>query len=144
MPPIPTTAIPPQQLLRGEVRAATARGRRASGAMARGELLPDDMVLDALGDTLDCWDVRLNGWLLDGFPRTEAQARATLSGGRALLKPDAVVVLERPDELVKEFLLGRMTDTATGQTYHPVYAPPPAEIQDRVVWRVDDVMDVVE
>jgi hypothetical protein len=44
------------------------------------------------------------------------------------LRPDCVIVLDRPDELVKEFALGRMTDSATGQTYHPVYAPAPPEV----------------
>ena len=59
-------------------------------------------------------------------------------------RDDCVVVLERPDELVKEFALGRMTDSATGQTYHPIYAPPPAEVQGRLVWRLDDTPLVVE
>eukprot|EP00967_Tisochrysis_lutea_P014868 scaffold16735_cov33-Tisochrysis_lutea.AAC.8 len=88
-------------LLRGEVRARTQRGRRASAAMARGELLPDSMVLEALQDCLDCYDVKRNGWLLDGFPRTISQAEATLADEKfKMLRPDAVIVLERPDELV--------------------------------------------
>lgn len=132
-------------LLRGEVRARTQRGRRASAAMARGELLPDSMVLEALQDCLDCYDVKRNGWLLDGFPRTISQAEATLADEKfKMLRPDAVIVLERPDELIKEFMMGRMTDTATGQTYHPVYAPPPAELKSRVVWRLDDVPEVID
>lgn len=132
-------------LLRGEVRAGTERGRQAAAAMARGDLLPDSVVLNALDDCLDCWDARINGWLLDGFPRTPEQAHAVLSDAQwASLRPDAVVILERPDELVKEFVLGRMTDTASGQTYHPIYAPPPSEIEHRIVWRVDDTPDVVE
>ena len=52
------------------------------------------------------------------------QAEALLTERRASLRPDAVVLIERPDELVKEFALGRCTDARTGQTYHPVYAPP--------------------
>lgn len=132
-------------LLRGEVRAGTLRGKRASALMARGELLPDSIVLDALCDCLDCWDVQRNGWLIDGFPRTVSQAKAVFSEDRwSFLRPDAVVVLERPDELMMEFILGRMTDTATGQTYHPIYAPPPEEVQPRLVWRVDDIPEVVE
>jgi len=132
-------------LLRGEVRAGTRRGKRASARMARGDLLPDSIVLDALNDCLDCWDVQQNGWLLDGFPRTPSQAEAVISDDRwSSLRPDAVVVLHRPDELMQEFILGRMTDTASGQTYHPIYAPPPKEVQHRIVWRVDDVPEVVQ
>jgi adenylate kinase family enzyme len=88
-------------LFRGEVRARTERGRRSSAAMARGELLPDAVILDALNDCLDCYDVRRNGWLLDGFPRTVGQVEAVLGNERwAILKPDLVLVLDRPDELV--------------------------------------------
>lgn len=95
-------------LFRGEVRARTERGRRSSAAMARGELLPDPVILDALNDCLDCYDVRRNGWLLDGFPRTVGQVEAVLGNERwSILKPDVVVVLERPDELVRGGLVGR-------------------------------------
>jgi hypothetical protein len=58
------------------------------------------------------------------------------------LRPDCVVVLDRPDELVREFALGRMIDTATGHTYHPRFAPAPSEIRDRLVWRIDDTPEV--
>jgi len=131
------------QLLRGEARARTQRGRFASEAMARGELLSDALVFSLLLDRLgeDAWH---QGWLIDGFPRSAAQARALLSDAYPELRPDVVVLLNRPRELVKEFMLGRMTDTATGQTYHPTYAPPPAEVGCRLVWRVDDVPEVVE
>ena len=54
------------------------------------------------------------------------------------------MLIERPDELVKEFALGRCTDARTGQTYHPVYAPPPEELYDQLVWRVDDTYEALE
>ena len=59
------------------------------------------------------------------------------------LRPDAAVLIERPDELVKEFSLGRCCDSTTGQHYHPVYAPAPPETHDRLVWRLDDTTDVL-
>ena len=127
-------------LLRGEARAGRRRGLEASEAMAQGKLLDDELVLGLLEERLgSSTDIALNGWLLDGFPRSVSQAEALLA--REALRPDAVVLIERPDELVREFALGRCCDTATGQTYHPIYAPPPSDIQDRLVWRIDDTYD---
>ena len=89
------------------------------------------------------WDLARNGysdgWLLDGFPRTEEQARALVSEQACgELRPDAVIVLNRPDELAREIALGRYVDASTGQTFHPLYAPPPDEVCARtltLVWR---------
>lgn len=134
-------------LLRSEARADRPRGRQAASAMADGALLPDDFVLELLEERLSgggSMDIARNGWLLDGFPRTRPQAEALLEGSREALRPDAVVLIERPDELVKEFALGRCTDSTTGQTYHPVYAPPPKEVHDRLVWRIDDTFGTLE
>ena len=87
-------------LLRSQARAGTSFGRMHAEAIARGEPLDDAVVLDMLSERLlDSWDMRRNGWLLDGFPRSAAQARAVLdSDGSAgvNLRPDCVVVLDRP------------------------------------------------
>eukprot|EP00802_Teleaulax_amphioxeia_P006950 Tamp_06956.p1 GENE.Tamp_06956~~Tamp_06956.p1 ORF type:complete len:857 (+),score=91.70 Tamp_06956:1-2571(+) len=136
------------QLLRAEIRAGTPRGREASAVMERGDLLDDDFVVSLMSSRVrDSWDAKQNGFLLDGFPRSIGQAECICEEGTDAcnaLRPDCVIVLDRPDELVKEFALGRMTDSATGQTYHPVYAPPPPEVQARLVWRLDDTPEVVE
>ena len=111
--------------------------------MASGALLDDDLVLDLLRERLGgSADLARNGWLLDGFPRSAAQAAAMLED--EALRPDAVVLIERPDELVKEFCLGRCFDSTTGSTYHPIYAPPPEDVRENLVWRVDDTPSVVE
>jgi adenylate kinase len=132
------------QLLRGEVRARTERGCRVGSLMACGALLPDGEVLSLLREKLQpSWDLARNGysdgWLLDGFPRTEEQARALVSEQACgELRPDAVIVLNRPDELAREIALGRYVDASTGQTFHPLYAPPPDEVCARtltLVWR---------
>eukprot|EP00293_Proteomonas_sulcata_P007039 CAMPEP_0184300134 /NCGR_PEP_ID=MMETSP1049-20130417/10612_1 /TAXON_ID=77928 /ORGANISM="Proteomonas sulcata, Strain CCMP704" /LENGTH=525 /DNA_ID=CAMNT_0026610777 /DNA_START=29 /DNA_END=1606 /DNA_ORIENTATION=+ len=88
------------------------------------------------------WDFNQNGWVLDGFPRSHVQACEMLQEGHDL-RPDCVIVLERPDELIKEFSLGRMTDSATGQIFHPTYAPPPEQVQPRLVWRLDDTPEAI-
>jgi adenylate kinase family enzyme/isopentenyldiphosphate isomerase len=141
-------AIGVGQLLRSQARANTAFGKLHAEATARGEPLDDSIVFQMLSERLnDSWDVRRNGWLLDGFPRTAAQAKAVLDDEGyfgSSLRPDCIVVLERPEKLQEEFLLGRMTDSATGETYHPRYNPvPDEEIEGRLMWRVDDSSEAV-
>ncbi|KAL1528216.1 hypothetical protein AB1Y20_009575 [Prymnesium parvum] len=138
-------AVSVGNLLRGEIRAARPRGLAAAAAMARGELVPDALTLELLHErVLSFADAAHVGWIFDGFPRVASQAAAVLAPEYARLRPDGVILLERPAELIKEFALGRCTDSLTGQTYHPTYAPPPDELRGRLVWRVDDTQEVVE
>jgi len=125
-------------MLRAAVKAQSALGPSAEGYMKRGELVPDQLVCDLVVERLgqpDC----ANGFMLDGFPRTVPQADAlgkTLElAGIAL---DLVLVLEVPDDLIVERIVGRRSDPQTGAIYHLKFNPPPAEVADRVVQRADD------
>src|SRR6266550_2783843 len=62
-------------MLRAAVTAGTAVGLRAKDIMARGELVPDDVVVAIVSERIDAPDAR-NGFILDGFPRTVPQAHA--------------------------------------------------------------------
>ena len=99
-------------LLREAVRAGGIAGRRAQHFMSAGRLVPDRLVLRILEARLARPDARTRGYLLDGFPRTVAQARAfeTLPGARGF---DAVVVLTLPRAVVVDRLAarGRTDDT---------------------------------
>jgi len=126
------------------LRAAKSQGKLPAelvAAMAAGSLVPDEVVIGLIDERTrqpDC----AGGFLLDGFPRTMAQAKAlddmlTVRG----IKLDRVVVLEVPRELLIERAVLRRTDKRTGQIYHLKYnpAPPGADLEHRA----DDREEVV-
>ncbi|OWZ06937.1 Adenylate kinase [Phytophthora megakarya] len=111
--------------------------------MDRGELVPDDLVVDVVLGRLGEPDCKTRGWLLDGFPRTSAQARALLNAQGGLAAPDCVLELEVPDKEVIRRIAGRRVDPATGKTYHIEFNPPPADVVNRVVQRSDDTEEKI-
>ncbi len=107
-------------ILRAHVRGGTPLGVEAKGYMERGELVPDDLIIRMMDAELeDPRDV-----ILDGFPRTVAQAQA-LDALLARKKLGAVAVLFDVDmKVLVERLTGRWTHLASGRVYHQRYAPP--------------------
>jgi adenylate kinase len=93
-------------LLREACEAGTDLGRRASEYMIRGELVPDDLIIETVRGALA--DLDDQAVLLDGFPRTVAQADALAGAldaqGRELT---AAVLIDVPDDLVIERIMGR-------------------------------------
>ena len=87
------------ELLRAACAEGTELGRRASAYMERGELVPDDVIVDVVEGALA--EVGDRPILLDGFPRTVAQAEAL---GRDL---DAAILIDVPDDVVVERIAGR-------------------------------------
>ena len=92
-------------LLRGHVAGATALGQEAKGFMDRGELVPDRLVVDMVLERI-AGRQPLNGFVLDGFPRTLTQARQSYDWGRAKGRTfHAVISLQVPeDELVRRLV----------------------------------------
>jgi len=117
------------KLLRGEVAAGTADGKAAAGYMARGLLVPDDLVLRLVRHELT-QPAAQRGFILDGFPRTVLQAQALellLSEFNRSLT--AVIFLQVPDEVIIDRLAGRLICPDCGAVYHVRYHPPvPGEI----------------
>ena len=109
-------------LFRANIKNETELGKLVKGILAAGNLVPDEVTIKMVENRLAEADA-LNGYILDGFPRTVAQADA-LEGMR---KPDHVVnfVLER-GEILKR-LSGRRVCKSTGRTYHIIYNPPKVE-----------------
>lgn len=111
-------------LLRAAVAADGEFGRTAQYYMERGELVPDELVIGMI-------DERLRepggaaGFMLDGFPRTVAQAAALERLLTGLHTPlDAVVSLDVPRDALVQRLSGRRTCRACGAMYHVVFDPP--------------------
>ncbi len=95
------------ELLRAHVASASELGLRVRSYLARGELVPDDLVLDVVGDVIAA-TIGAGGYLLDGFPRTLAQAqRAFLRAEPAGVTADAVIYLDIADDVARERLAGR-------------------------------------
>lgn len=134
------------QLSTGEMlRAAKAAGKLAPDLVARmgtGGLVPDEVVIALIRERTLLDDAR-PGFLLDGFPRTVAQATALADllaeRGQAL---DGVLALEVPSELLVERAVLRRTDKRTGQIFHLKYNPPPPDAD--LEHRADDQEEVVK
>ncbi|HET6318353.1 MAG TPA: adenylate kinase, partial [Chloroflexota bacterium] len=110
-------------LLRENRQQATDLGRAAQAYMDRGDLVPDDLVVEMIMRRLDAPDA-VRGALLDGFPRTVPQAAALESrlaerGGRV----QAAIYVEVPTRVLIERLAGRWMCRACQATYHQVFNP---------------------
>jgi len=111
-------------LFRENRKLKTELGQLAQSYMDRGELVPDDVTIAMVKERLSRPDT-VNGALLDGFPRTPAQADALAKmlaelGGRVNVVPYISV----PPEMLIERLSGRWTCRAEGHVYHQKYNPP--------------------
>ena len=98
-------------MLRAEIESGTELGKRVSGIMSRGELVPDEVVIAMIGARIDAEKSKA-GFLYDGFPRTVEQAIALekMIEGKGM-KINAMLALDVDhDELVKR-LLGRGADS---------------------------------
>jgi len=110
-------------LLRQAVREKTKLGREAKNFMDRGELVPDQVVVGMVQERLLANDCK-GGFLLDGFPRTVAQAEALDQSLRDMkLKLDAVISIEVPDSEVVKRLAGRRTCRKCGAMFHVIFSP---------------------
>jgi adenylate kinase len=111
-------------LLRAAVKAETEAGKKAKAAMDAGELVSDDIVLAILKDRMQGPDVA-RGIILDGFPRTAAQAEALdallAEEGRSVA---AAISIEVDDEAMVRRVAGRYTCATCGEGYHDEFKQP--------------------
>lgn len=131
-------------MLREAVTQKTPLGLKAQSYMKKGALVPDVLVIAMIMERISQDDAK-NGFLLDGFPRTIAQAQALDEAlSETDLHLDHVVYLDVPlDELLIR-TTGRRIDPETGKTYHVKFDPPPEDVADRVIQREDDSEKVMK
>ena len=118
---IPT--ISTGNILRAAVKNGTPVGLKAKEYMDAGKLVPDEVIIGIVAERLaepDC----ANGFILDGVPRTIAQAEALEAAG---IRFDTVLSIEISDETIVERMGGRRACPACGATFHVVSAPPKTE-----------------
>ncbi len=114
-------------MLRAAVAAGTEVGLKAKAVMEAGELVSDDIVVAIVADRIagpDC----AGGFILDGFPRTVAQAEAldTVLAGNAM-RIDHVVEMTVDDDALIERISGRFSCVACGAAYHDRFNRPKVE-----------------
>jgi adenylate kinase len=134
-------------MLRSEVKSRSDLGRRASSLMERGELIPDEMVMEMVGARLSERDASGRGFVLDGCPRTIGQAEVL----EQIVRPqglDLVVDLQVPTSTVMRRLASRRVCVDCGANYS-VTSPPLVNwtcdvCGGEVVQREDDTEEAIE
>ena len=108
-------------IFRANIKNNTELGQKAKSYMDKGELVPDELVVDLVVDRIKADDCT-NGYVLDGFPRTIPQAEALDAALAAINdKVDYAINVEVPDENIINRMSGRRACVACGATYHIVH-----------------------
>jgi adenylate kinase len=131
-------------MLRAAVIAGTEIGLEAKKVIDAGGLISDDIIIALVKERIQLPDCK-NGYLLDGFPRTIAQADSLKTQG---INIDYVVEVQVPDEDIVIRMSGRRVHLDSGRTYHIDFNPPIVQNKDDLtgedlIQRVDDKEDIV-
>ncbi len=114
-------------ILRAAVKEGSPMGLKAKEYMDKGKLVPDDVVIGIIEERLKKDDCK-KGFILDGFPRTLAQAEALKRLlAKKEIKLDAVISIDVDEEEVIRRLTGRRTCKNCGAMYHIIFSPPKKE-----------------
>lgn len=115
-------------MFREAMAAETEVGLKAKSFMDNGELVPDDVTSAVVKERLAKEDVKKSGYMLDGFPRTIAQANSLDSITSELNQPiDGVIFIDVPADKLVDRLSGRFICKNCGATYHKIYNQPKVE-----------------
>ncbi|MBR6729463.1 MAG: adenylate kinase [Clostridia bacterium] len=131
-------------IIRQVIASGSPLGKTAESYINRGELMPDDVVAALVAERLQEEDCRI-GYILDGFPRTLAQAEIMDKTGIAV---DRVIDIEVSDDAIVKRMSGRRVCNACGATYHIEFNAPVTEdvcdiCKEALTIRDDDAPEVV-
>ena len=131
-------------MLRAAIKANTKLGLEAKQFMGSGALVPDQLIIELVKERIQDSDC-MQGFLLDGFPRTIPQAEAMKE---AAITIDMVIEIDVPDNVILDRLSGRRTHLASGRIYHIHNNPPKIQGKDDVtgedlVQRDDDKEETI-
>ncbi len=128
-------------MLREEAKKGTPEAQKLKELMDSGALVPDDIVIDIVKMELAKPETKQTGWLLDGFPRTPAQAERLFVGSSDL--PHLAVVMNVGAEVLKDRIVYRRIDPVTKEVYNiNKDTNIPADVQARLIQRGDDTEEV--
>ncbi len=131
-------------IFREEIKKGSELGKKVKSYVDAGKLVPDDIVIEVVKRRLSMDDCK-KGFILDGFPRTLAQAEAL----DKITKIDLALNFVAPDEVIIERISGRRVCLKCGAIYHVVYMPPKVRgVCDKcggsLIQREDDKPEVVK
>ena len=131
-------------ILRAAIKDGTPTGVQAKSYIDAGQLVPDEVIIGILNERIACSDCA-NGFILDGVPRTIAQAEAMEKAG---IKIDAVIAIEISEDEILRRMSGRRVCEACGSSFNMQAIPPRVEgICDncggKLIQRKDDTPETV-
>lgn len=132
-------------MLRDAVNAGTALGKKANAYMTEGRLVPDNVIIEIVMERITAPDCK-TGFLLDGFPRTLAQAQALR---KASIVIDYIINIRVDDTHIVERMEGRRVHPQSGRVYHLKYNPPANLNKDDItgeplIQREDDKQETIK
>lgn len=129
-------------LLNGEIASNTALGKSAAQLMQEGQLVPDGDIVKLIERRVSQQDCRANGWILEGFPKTESQMNMLKS---MKVPISLVVVLQIDDDIVYERHEYKQIDPVSGRVYDTREAEEAErEVLERLVAREEDKHEIVK
>lgn len=121
----PMVHIATGDIFREAIKNETELGLQAKAFTDAGNLVPDDLTNNLVRERLSQADVKENGFMLDGYPRTLQQANALEENLKEMNSEiDAVIYIDVNSDVLEERLSGRIICRSCGATYHKVYNPP--------------------
>lgn len=130
-------------IFRKHLKDGTELGQQVQQYLNAGELVPDELTCAIVADRLTEGDCA-NGYILDGFPRSQPQAEAL----KKMLEErnesiDVAIDIDVPDADIIERLSARRTDPETGAVYNLKFNPPSPEVAEKLVQRDDDKPETI-